>query len=96
MGMSCHRGIHPGRPRLIRLLRQAVDRGVTFFDTTETYGSTSSNRARSSASAGLEKKLRTVEFPLSGDEVRELEDSFSRITIVGARYPAAEQQRSSR
>lgn len=38
MGMSYHRGVHPGREQMIRLLRQAVDRGVDFFDTAETYG----------------------------------------------------------
>jgi transposase len=38
MGKSYHRGIHPGREQMIRLLRHAVDLGVTFFDTAETYG----------------------------------------------------------
>jgi aryl-alcohol dehydrogenase-like predicted oxidoreductase len=38
MGMSYHRGTFPGREALIRLLRQTVERGVTFFDTAEVYG----------------------------------------------------------
>ncbi|MDR1923261.1 MAG: aldo/keto reductase [Planctomycetaceae bacterium] len=38
MGMSYNRGIHPDKPALIKLLRQAVDRGVTLFDTAEIYG----------------------------------------------------------
>jgi aryl-alcohol dehydrogenase-like predicted oxidoreductase len=38
MGMNYHRGIHPGRDAMIKLVRQAVDRGVTLFDTAETYG----------------------------------------------------------
>lgn len=38
MGMDYHRGVHPSRKANIRLLHEAVDRGVTFFDTAETYG----------------------------------------------------------
>lgn len=38
MGMDYHRGAHPDRKANIRLLHEAVDRGVTFFDTAETYG----------------------------------------------------------
>src|SRR5947209_1134036 len=39
MGMSQSFGPNPGdRGAMIGLLRQAVDRGVTFFDTAEVYG----------------------------------------------------------
>lgn len=38
MGMSYNRGAHPGRTEMIRLLREAADRGVTLFDTAEVYG----------------------------------------------------------
>ena len=38
MGMSYHRGAHPDKPAMIRLIQEAYDRGVTFFDTAETYG----------------------------------------------------------
>lgn len=38
MGMSHHRGPHPDRATLIRTLHQAVDMGVTLFDTAESYG----------------------------------------------------------
>jgi len=38
MGMDYHRGAHPDRKACIRLLHEAVDRGVTLFDTAETYG----------------------------------------------------------
>lgn len=38
MGMNYNRGPHPERKALIRLLHQAVERGVTLFDTAETYG----------------------------------------------------------
>ena len=38
MGMSHHRSDHPDKKTLIRLLHEAVDRGVTLFDTAESYG----------------------------------------------------------
>lgn len=38
MGMSANYGPSPDRPEMIGLLRAAVDRGVTFFDTAEIYG----------------------------------------------------------
>ncbi|WP_255494868.1 aldo/keto reductase [Luteibacter sp. Sphag1AF] len=38
MGMNYNRGPHPDRAALIRLLHQAVNRGVTLFDTAEVYG----------------------------------------------------------
>src|SRR4029450_13779915 len=39
MGMSQSFGPNPGdRSQMIALLRTAVDRGVTFFDTAEVYG----------------------------------------------------------
>ncbi len=38
MGMNHHRGPAPDKNAMIALIRQAVDRGVTFFDTAEVYG----------------------------------------------------------
>lgn len=38
MGMNYHRGLHQHREAMIKLARQAVERGVTLFDTAETYG----------------------------------------------------------
>src|SRR5512143_294028 len=38
MGMSFAYGTPPDRKEMIALLRAAVDRGVTFFDTAEVYG----------------------------------------------------------
>lgn len=38
MGMNYHRGYHPDRKAMIRLGHEAVERGVTLFDTAETYG----------------------------------------------------------
>jgi aryl-alcohol dehydrogenase-like predicted oxidoreductase len=38
MGMSANYGPSPDKPEMIALIRTAVDRGVTFFDTAEAYG----------------------------------------------------------
>ena len=38
MGLNHHRGVAPDRNEMIALLRAAVERGVTFFDTAEVYG----------------------------------------------------------
>ncbi len=38
MGLNHHRGYHPDKRTAIRLVHEAVDRGVTLFDTAESYG----------------------------------------------------------
>lgn len=38
MGMNYNRGHHPERKAMIELLQQAVERGVTLFDTAQVYG----------------------------------------------------------
>ena len=38
MGLNYHRGVAPDRREMITLVRKAVERGVTFFDTAEAYG----------------------------------------------------------
>jgi len=38
MGMNYHRGPAPDRNEMIALIRAAVERGVTFFDTAQAYG----------------------------------------------------------
>jgi aryl-alcohol dehydrogenase-like predicted oxidoreductase len=38
MGMSANYGPSPDKAEMIALIRTAVDRGVTFFDTAEIYG----------------------------------------------------------
>src|SRR5947207_3293269 len=38
MGMSQSYGVRPDKPAMISLIRTAVERGVTFFDTAEIYG----------------------------------------------------------
>ena len=38
MGLNYHRGVTPDRSEMITLVRAAVERGVTLFDTAEAYG----------------------------------------------------------
>lgn len=38
MGLNHHRGYHPDKRAAIRLVHEAIDRGVTLFDTAESYG----------------------------------------------------------
>jgi aryl-alcohol dehydrogenase-like predicted oxidoreductase len=38
MGLNYHRGAAPDRKEMVALVRSAVERGVTFFDTAEVYG----------------------------------------------------------
>ncbi|CEA16266.1 aldo/keto reductase [Fermentimonas caenicola] len=38
MGMTNGRGVHPDRKSMIKLIRDAADRGCDFFDTAEIYG----------------------------------------------------------
>jgi len=45
MGYECHYGPPGDRREMIDLIRAAVDRGVTFFDTAETYASCVRSRA---------------------------------------------------
>jgi aryl-alcohol dehydrogenase-like predicted oxidoreductase len=38
MGLNYHRGVAPDRSEMIALVRSAVERGITMFDTAEAYG----------------------------------------------------------
>jgi len=57
MGMNYHRGIHPGREAMIKLVRQAVERGVTLFDTAESYGPLINEELVGEALAPLRKEV---------------------------------------
>jgi aryl-alcohol dehydrogenase-like predicted oxidoreductase len=58
MGMNYHRRIHPGRESMIKLIRQAVERGVTLFDTAETYGPFINEELVGEALAPLRKQVK--------------------------------------
>lgn len=82
MGMNYHRGPHPDRKAMIRLARQAVDRGVTLFDTAETYGPFINEELAGEALAEFKNKIAITTkfgFSYSGNQVTGLDSSPKRI-----------------
>jgi len=57
MGMNYHRGPAPERPAMIALMRAAVDRDVTFFDTAESYGPFTNEQLVGEALAPLRSRV---------------------------------------
>lgn len=57
MGMSMAYGIAPEKKDMIRLLREAVDRGITFFDTAEVYGPFNNEELLGEAFAPIREKV---------------------------------------
>ena len=57
MGLNYHRGVHPGREAMIKLVRQAAERGVTHFDTGEAYGPLTNEELVGEALAPLRKEV---------------------------------------
>lgn len=57
MGMNYHRGLSPDRKAMIKLAHQVVERGVTFFDTAETYGPFINEELTGEALAPFRKNL---------------------------------------
>ena len=56
MGMSANYGPPGDRQEMTRLIRAAVDRGVTFFDTAETYGTSTNEELLGEALAPVRKQ----------------------------------------
>lgn len=56
MGISQSFGPSPERPAMVEFLRQAVDHGITFFDTAEVYGPYENSSAGSAALLGEANK----------------------------------------
>jgi aryl-alcohol dehydrogenase-like predicted oxidoreductase len=57
MGMNYHRGPAPDRNAMLRTLREAVDRGVTLFDTAEVYGPFVNEELVGEALASVRKRI---------------------------------------
>ncbi len=58
MGTNYHRGAYPSREAMVKLVRQTVERGVTLFDTAETYGPFINEELAGEALAPLRKEVR--------------------------------------
>ncbi len=88
MGMSYHRGPAPDKNAMIALIRNAVELGVTFFDTAWIVpipGTTKLER--------LEENLRSLDFEFTSKEWRDLNHAVSKIKLQGDRYPTEEEKR---
>jgi len=57
MGLNYHRGPAPERKDMVALIRAAVDRGVTFFDTAEVYGPFTNEELVGEALAPLQNRV---------------------------------------
>lgn len=65
MGMTYHRSWHPGKSACIRLLHEAVERGVTLFDTAIIYGPLNNEELAGEAMGELRGKVHvTTKFGL--------------------------------
>ena len=60
MGLNYHRGPAPDRTEMIALVRTAVERGVTFFDTAEVYGPFTNEELVGEALAPLRDRVAIV------------------------------------
>jgi aryl-alcohol dehydrogenase-like predicted oxidoreductase len=58
MGMNYHGGPAPDRNEMIPLIRGAVGRGVTFFDTAEVYGPFTNEELRRGSNSSKLLRLR--------------------------------------
>ncbi len=79
MGLNYHRGEHPSEEACIRLAHEAIDRGVTLFDTAESYGPFTNEALVGKALKGYTDKVCvTTKFGhkfVNGVQVKTEEDS---------------------
>jgi aryl-alcohol dehydrogenase-like predicted oxidoreductase len=85
MGMSYHRGLHPNREAMIKLIRQTVERGVTLFDTAEVYGPFINEELVGEALAPLRKQVKVTTkfgFNIEGGSPKGLNSRPERVRRV--------------
>lgn len=79
MGLNYHRSEHPNEQAAIRLVHEAIDRGVTLFDTAESYGPFTNERLMGKALKGYTHKVNvTTKFGhkyVNGVQIKTEEDS---------------------
>lgn len=82
MGLNYHRSQHPDKKQAIYLLHQAVDHGITLFDTAETYGPFINEKLVGEGLKGFGEKIQvTTKFGFNYDKnkVNGLNSSPKRI-----------------
>lgn len=75
MGMNYHRGTHPDEKAMIKLAHQVVERGVTLFDTAETYGPFFNEELAGKALSGFKDKIAITTkfgFNYAGNKINEM------------------------
>jgi aryl-alcohol dehydrogenase-like predicted oxidoreductase len=93
MGMSQSYGPNPGdRHEMIALIRAAVERGVTIFDTAEVYGPYVARKPWIVPIPGtrrpgrLEENIGAAQVDLTAGDLTEIETTAAHIQVRGARY----------
>lgn len=82
MGLNYHRSEHPDRKQAIYLLHQAVEHGITLFDTAETYGPFINEELVGEGLKGYGDKIKITTkfgFNYDGNKVTGLNSSPKRI-----------------
>lgn len=82
MGLNYHRSRHPDKKQAIYLLHQAVDHGITLFDTAETYGPFINEELVGDALKGYGDRIKVTTkfgFNYAGNKVTGLNSSPRRI-----------------
>lgn len=91
MGMSSAYGPSADKHEMIALIRAAVDRGLSFFDTAEAYGPFANEELVGEALAPfrLEENLGALNVNLTPDDLREIDERASTVKLHGARLSDA-------
>lgn len=82
MGLNYHRSEHPDKKQAVYLLHQAVDHGITLFDTAETYGPFINEELVGEGLKGYGSKIQVTTkfgFNYDGNKVTGLNSSPQRI-----------------
>lgn len=98
MGLSHGYGQPVAKEQGIALIRAAVDRGVTFFDTAEVYGPHTNEELVGEALAPVRDRVviatkfgfdieHAADIELSAEDLQEIERALSQVKVQGARYP---------
>lgn len=75
MGMNYHRGPHPDEKAMIKLAHQVVERGITLFDTAETYGPFFNEELAGKALSGFKDKIAITTkfgFDYAGNKINKM------------------------
>jgi len=79
MGMSQSYGTPPDKQAMIALIRTAVERGITFFDTAEIYGPYTNEELVGEALAPMRKQVViATKFGIKYENKQQLQDSRPR------------------